>query len=260
MRRFVQPRNQRVFNRLVGLLHHRVSDSLEFNAGFPLRIPGSGSKTVADPQKQLHVLNGAFQIPFWLRDVSDLVVVVRNVFIDEPIAITRWLADVINAIADVEHRDTNLRKLVLISTVEVAQLGPRVGPHDSLLRRGCLYDQVIHRRLARADERDVSRAAPRVDAVDVDVRKRAAQRVYRVLRIVTRAKPASFLGGLRNEDHGSLGRHRRGFKTLREREQRGDPGSIVRGSVINLIVFASWQRSIPTEVVPVSRVDNVLIA
>jgi hypothetical protein len=30
--------------------------------------------------------------------------------------------------------------------------------------------------------------------------------------------------------------------------------------VINLIVFASWQRSIPTEVVPVSRVDNVLIA
>ncbi len=135
MRRFVQPRNQRVFNRLVGLLHHRVSDSLEFSAGLPLRIPGSGSKTVADPQKQLHVLNGAFQIPFWLRDVSDLVVVVRNVFIDEPIAITRWL-------------------------------GPRVGPHDSLLRRGCLYDQVIHRRLARADERDVSRAAPRVDDVE----------------------------------------------------------------------------------------------
>jgi hypothetical protein len=69
----------------------------------------------------------------------------------------------------------------------VAQLGPWVGPHDSLLRRGCLYDQVIHRRLARADERDVSRAAPRVDDVDVDVRKRAAQRVYRVLRIVTRS-------------------------------------------------------------------------
>jgi hypothetical protein len=146
LRRAAEHTNQRVFEASYsGCFIIASRTALNSALGFPHGIQIASGETVADLQEQLHVLNGAFQIPRGLRDVSDFVVVVSSVLVDELIAITGGLAYVVNAVADEEHWDTNLRKFHLVCTVESAELGPRVGPDNPPLCRGRPHEQVIHR-------------------------------------------------------------------------------------------------------------------
>ena len=109
----------------------------------------------------------------------------------------------------VERGHALLREVEVVGAVVEALFRLGIGPERAALLGGCVAQVVVEIGRAEADDRDVLRAPPLVDAVDVDVGERLRERVERVTRVVLRAEQALLLGGHREEEDRSL---RRGFR------------------------------------------------
>src|SRR6185369_1275275 len=93
---------------------------------------------------------------------------------------------------------------------------------------------VVERRAPHAQDGDVLRAAEGVDAVDVDLARRALQRIERILHVIARAEEAALLARRADEEDRAAGWQGKRTVRAREREEGGDARSVVDGAVIDL--------------------------
>lgn len=122
--------------------------------------------------------------------------------------------------------------------------------------RGCALQDIIERRIPVPDNDEVFRAAPLVDAIDIDVRERFVQRIKRLLTVVLSAEQTLLFGG-NGDEQNRAGRLRGQLRVgLRQFEQGRYARSVVDRAVVDLVPL---QVGVAAQVIPVRRVNNELI-
>ena len=144
----------------------------------------------------------------------------------------------------------------MVGAVEEALFGFGVGRDGAPLRRRCVSRNVVERGVAEADQCDVARPAPLVDAVLVDLGQSLVERVERVLGVILRAEQSLLLGGDREEEYRALRGSLKFGERLGDFEQGGDARSVVNRAVVNLI---ARQIVVFAQMIPVRCVDDVLV-
>jgi hypothetical protein len=96
-----------------------------------------------------------------------------------------------------------------------------------------------------------------VDTVHVDDGQGILEGVKRSRRIVFRAQQTEFLGSHREKHDRSARRGTKARVGFGDFEQTSRSARIIEGAVINLVAF---QRRVAAKMIPVGRVDHVLVA
>jgi hypothetical protein len=190
--------------------------------------------------------------------VADLVVVAGGELVLALPAVALGLADDVLTGMGVEGGHALFRELEVVGAVEKSLLGFGVGCEHAVLAGKDGGGDVLQGGAAVADDLDVAGRTEDLDAVDVEVGERVAQRVERLLRVVAGAEQAFLFGGQGEEEQAALrplGRGQ-GGEGLRQFDERRGAGGVVVGAVENLV---AGQPRVAAEVVPVRGVDDVFM-